>query len=134
MLLEVLSYPDPRLALKAEEISEITPEIRTLAANMIETMYHNEGIGLAAPQVGQSLRLVVMDLTGPDKKEDPKVFINPVLELSGELRKAEEGCLSVPEYRNVVKRSEFALLKATDLDGNKIEVKAEDLFSICIQH
>lgn len=134
MTLEILAYPDPRLALKAEEIKEITPEIRALAADMLETMYENEGIGLAAPQVGHPLRLVVMDLSGPEKRENPKVFVNPTIELTGEKRKAEEGCLSVPGYRNDVMRHERALLKATDLDGNPIEAEAEDLFSICIQH
>lgn len=134
MILEILAYPDPRLALKAEEIKEITPEIRTLAADMLETMYENDGIGLAAPQVGHPIRLVVMDLSGPEKREAPQVFINPTLELLGEKRKAEEGCLSVPGYRNDVMRYEQALLKAMDLDGNPIETEAEDLFSICIQH
>lgn len=134
MILDILAYPDPRLALKAEEIKEITPEIRTLAADMLETMYENEGIGLAAPQVGRPIRLVVMDLSGPEKREDPKIFVNPTLELLGEKCKTEEGCLSVPGYRNEVMRHEQALVKATDLDGNPIETEARDLFSICIQH
>ena len=79
MLRKVRTYPDPVLAAKAAPVTEITDEIRTLAADMIETMYADKGIGLAAPQVGESIRLITVDLSGPDKREDPRVFVNPVL-------------------------------------------------------
>ncbi|SHN50031.1 peptide deformylase [Desulfovibrio litoralis] len=134
MILEVLTHPDPLLKQKSEAITEITPEIRTLAADMIETMYKQQGIGLAAPQVGKQIRLIVIDLSGPELKEEPQVFVNPTLELIGEKQKAEEGCLSVPDYRNTLVRHDKVLLKATDLDNNKIELEASDLFAICLQH
>ena len=139
MIREVLEYPHPLLKERAREIAEITPELRQLAADMIETMYEHEGIGLAAPQVGELVRLIVIDTSGPEKRERPMVFINPVLELSGDEVESEEGCLSVAEYRSVVKRSAHVRLKALDLDGNPIELEADvddddGILAICLQH
>jgi len=134
MLRKVRTYPDPVLAAKAAPVTEITDEIRTLAADMIETMYADKGIGLAAPQVGESIRLITVDLSGPDKREDPHVFVNPVLSnLEGEVD-SEEGCLSVVGYRTTVTRAERLHLSATDLDGNPVEMDADDLMAICLQH
>ena len=134
MLRKVRTYPDPVLAAKAAPVTEITDEIRTLAADMIETMYADKGIGLAAPQVGESIRLITVDLSGPDKREDPRVFVNPVLSnLEGEVE-SEEGCLSVVGYRTTVTRAERLHLSATDLDGNPVEMDADDLMAICLQH
>ena len=134
MLRKVRTYPDPVLAAKAAPVTEITDEIRALAADMIETMYADKGIGLAAPQVGESIRLITVDLSGPDKREDPHVFVNPVLSnLEGEVE-SEEGCLSVVGYRTTVTRAERLHLSATDLDGNPVEMDADDLMAICLQH
>ena len=134
MLRKVRTYPDSVLAAKAAPVTEITDEIRTLAADMIETMYADKGIGLAAPQVGESIRLITVDLSGPDKREDPHVFVNPVLtNLEGEVE-SEEGCLSVVGYRTTVTRAERLHLSATDLDGNPVEMDADDLMAICLQH
>ncbi|WP_028577847.1 peptide deformylase [Desulfomicrobium escambiense] len=134
MLRKVRTYPDPVLAAKAAPVTEITDEIRTLAADMIETMYADKGIGLAAPQVGESIRLITVDLSGPDKREDPLVFVNPVLSnLEGEVD-SEEGCLSVVGYRTTVTRAERLHLSATDLNGNPVEMDADDLMAICLQH
>jgi peptide deformylase len=134
MLRKVRTYPDPVLAAKAAPVTEITDEIRTLAADMIETMYADKGIGLAAPQIGESIRLITVDLSGPDKREDPHVFVNPVLSnLEGEVE-SEEGCLSVVGYRTTVTRAERLHLSATDLDGNPVEMDADDLMAICLQH
>ena len=131
---KVRTYPDPVLARKAVPVTEITDEIRTLAADMIETMYADKGIGLAAPQVGESVRLITIDLSGPEKREDPRVFVNPVLtNLEGEVE-SEEGCLSVVGYRTTVTRAERLHLSATDLDGNPVEMDADDLMAICLQH
>jgi peptide deformylase len=131
---KVRTYPDPVLARKAVPVTEITDEIRTLAADMIETMYADKGIGLAAPQVGESVRLITVDLSGPDKREDPRVFVNPVLtNLEGEVE-SEEGCLSVVGYRTTVTRAERLHLSATDLEGNPVEMDADDLMAICLQH
>jgi peptide deformylase len=140
MLLEVLQYPDPRLKLRSEPIAEITPDIKKLAADMAETMYKEEGIGLAAPQVGRLLRMIVVDISGPSKKEALRVYVNPTLTplpaLPGEdeYQTSEEGCLSVPDYRSNVKRHGRVLLKALDLDGKSVELEASDLEAVCLQH
>ncbi|MDR0826577.1 MAG: peptide deformylase [Desulfovibrio sp.] len=134
MILPVLQYPDPRLTLKAQAVSEITPKIRTLAADMAETMYARDGVGLAAPQVGESLRLVVMDMTGPDERSDLRVLINPLIVLSGEEVEAEEGCLSVCDYSAKVARREFARVEALDLDGHHQVFDAQGRMAVCVQH
>lgn len=134
MILPVLQYPDPRLARVSEPIKEITPEIRELAANMVETMYAREGIGLAAPQVGEAIRLVVIDVSGPDKREDLRILVNPVLTLSGYEVDSEEGCLSVSDYRSSICRASEAHVEATDLDGNPVSFDASDILAICAQH
>ena len=130
----IVTYPNPVLAKKAAPVAEITDEIRALAAEMIQLMYADKGIGLAAPQVAESIRLITVDLSGPEKREDPRVFVNPVLSnLEGEVE-SEEGCLSVVGYRSTVTRAERLHLSATDLDGNPVEMDADDLMAICLQH
>jgi len=134
MILPVLQYPDPRLARVSLPIQEVTPEIRKLAEDMVETMYARDGIGLAAPQVGEAIRLVVMDVSGPSNREDLRILVNPVLKLSGPEIDSEEGCLSVMDYRSTVCRSGRVHVEATDLDGNPIAFDAEDMLAICAQH
>jgi peptide deformylase len=134
MLRDVLKYPHPLLKEKAEPVSGVTPELRRLAADMLETMYANEGIGLAAPQVGELRRLVVIDVSGPELREAPMVLVNPELELTGEAVEAEEGCLSVEEYRSTVKRASAVRVKAADLDGKPLELEAEGTLAVCLQH
>jgi len=131
---KIVTYPHPVLAKKAAPVTEITDEIRELAAEMASLMYQDKGIGLAAPQVAESIRLITVDLSGPEKREDLRVFINPVISnLDGEVV-SEEGCLSVPGYRSNVTRAERLHLSALDLDGNPVEMDADDLMSICLQH
>ena len=135
MIREVLTYPNPVLKQKAEPVAEITPEIRQLAADMVETMYEYDGIGLAAPQVGELTRLVTVDVSGPEARENLMILVNPELELIGDEEvESEEGCLSVEDYRAPVVRSERVKLKATDLDGNPVELEAEGLLAVCLQH
>ena len=134
MIREVLTYPHPVLKKKAEPIAAITPEIRKLAEDMAETMYEYEGIGLAAPQVGELVRLITVDVTGPEERNGLMTFINPELELAGEEVESEEGCLSVEEYRAPVVRSGKVLLKGLDLDGNPMELEADGLLAVCLQH
>ena len=134
MIRPVLQYPDPRLSRKAEPVSAITPELKELAADMAETMYARDGIGLAAPQVVENIRLVVMDVSGPEKREDLRVLVNPVLTLSGRDVDSEEGCLSVADYRSTVCRKELVHVEATDLDGNPLSFDADGLLAICVQH
>lgn len=135
-LREVVQFPDPRLKLVSRPIVEITDEIRTLAADMIEVMYDEPGIGLAAPQVGVSVRMFVIDTEWSDETvgRRPMVVINPeISEREGRIT-WDEGCLSVPDYNAVVERDAKILLRGIDLDGKPIEERAEGLRAVCIQH
>lgn len=134
MILPILQYPDPRLAGKSEPVTEITPELRELAANMLETMYARDGIGLAAPQVGAFVRLVVIDMSGPERREEALALINPVLTLSGDETESEEGCLSVSDYSANVRRRELVSVEALDLDGKPVKIDADGRFAVCLQH
>ena len=136
MILDIVTYPDPRLKEVCEPVGEVTDEIRQFAADMLETMYEAPGVGLAAPQVGRNIRMLVMDPTVQKDEKNPRVLINPVLTLSGEeVVSEQEGCLSVPmNYRADVKRMSMVHLSAKDLDGNVIEEDLEEFPAIVIQH
>ena len=136
MILDIVTYPDPRLKEVCKPITEVTDEIRQLAADMLETMYVAPGVGLAAPQVGHNIRMLVMDPAMKDEEKQPRVLINPELTLSGEeVISEQEGCLSVPmNYRADVKRMSKVHLSAKDLDGNVIEEDLEEFPAIVIQH
>ena len=131
-ILNVLRFPDERLRTIAEPVTDFGPELQTQIDNMLETMYGEKGIGLAATQVNFHKQLIVMDLQ--DDVERPTVFINPqIIKSSGDFTN-EEGCLSVPGVYAKVDRSEFVTLKALDRHGKEFTVEADELFSICIQH
>ncbi len=135
-LREIVQFPDPRLKLVSKPIGEITDEIRELAADMIEVMYDEPGIGLAAPQVGVSLRLFVIDTDWSDEEvgRNPLVVLNPeISEREGRVS-WDEGCLSVPDYNAVVERDAMLTLRGLDLEGKLIEERAEGLRAVCIQH
>lgn len=134
MTRHILTYPDPVLAQKAEHISEITDEVRRLAHDMAETMYANDGIGLAAPQVGESCRLIVVDVSGPKVRDDLRVIVNPVIESREGTVESEEGCLSVSNYRSNVCRAERVRVTGQDLQGNEVDIEADDILAICLQH
>ena len=107
MSLKIVTYPNPLLGKPSLPITEVTDEIRKLAEEMTEAMYKSDGIGIAAPQVGQLIRLVIIDVTGPEKREGKMVLVNPVwtpLPDAGYVE-SEEGCLSVPDYRSKVRRT-----------------------------
>ena len=136
MILDIVTYPDPRLKEVCKPITEVTDEIRQLAADMLETMYAAPGVGLAAPQVGRNIRMLVMDPAMKDEEKQPRVLINPELTLSGEeVISEQEGCLSVPmNYRADVHRMSTVHLRAMDLDGNVIEEDLEEFPAIILQH
>ena len=123
MSLKIVTYPNPLLGKPSLPITEVTDEIRKLAEEMTEAMYKSDGIGIAAPQVGQLIRLVVIDVTGPEKREGKMVYVE-----------SEEGCLSVPDYRSKVRRTARVHVEATDLDGNPVSFDADDILAICVQH
>jgi peptide deformylase len=134
MSLEILKYPHPVLAQKADCIPSVTQEIRELAAAMAEVMYENQGVGLAAPQVGKSVRLVVIDLSGPEKRESLMTLVNPVITAAAGEQEDEEGCLSVRRFRTNVKRAATVSVEATDLEGNPLRLEADELMAVCLQH
>ena len=136
MILDIIQYPDPRLRNTTVELTELTGTIRTLISDMAETMYAARGVGLAAPQVGQAIRLILVDASGPDARKDLRVFINPRLSvLDPTPVEDEEGCLSVPfNYRAPICRAAKVALDALDMDWNPVHVEAEGLMAVCLQH
>lgn len=131
----ILILPDERLRAIAEPIAKIDDGIKELASDMLETMYDAPGIGLAATQVGEMKRLVVMDLAKEGETPDPIVMINPeILKYSDETVTTEEGCLSIPELYYDVERPSEVTVRYTDLDGKVIEREAKDRLAVCMQH
>ncbi|WP_028575067.1 peptide deformylase [Desulfonatronovibrio hydrogenovorans] len=131
---KLVTYPEEILSRKAEPVAEINDYIRDLAGDMAEIMYQNRGIGLAAPQVGEGLRLITVDLSGPDKRDDLMVLVNPeIIDSQGE-SESEEGCLSVVGYKSSVCRAEKIRVRALDLKNNQVILDADDLLATCLQH
>lgn len=132
-ILPILSFPDQRLRTIAKPIDDITDEVRQLSKDMLETMYAANGIGLAATQIDRHIQLIVMDLS--ENKDQPMIFINPkVTALTEELQPYEEGCLSVPQIYDKVERPSRVKIESLNLEGEKIEMEAEGLLAVCIQH
>lgn len=130
--LPILEYPDPRLRTKATAVAEVDDEIRSLVADLLETMYAAPGIGLAATQVDVHQRILVTDVS--EERDDPLCLINPeILTMEGEIS-YEEGCLSVPGVFEPVDRAERIRVRAMDETGEVREFDAEGLLAICIQH
>jgi peptide deformylase len=131
--LQILRYPDPRLHTVAKPVQEVDARIRQLAADMLESMYDADGVGLAATQVDVHERLIVMDTS--DARDDPRVLINPELvSVSEEMTLADEGCLSVPQIYDKVSRHARVTVRSLDRDGKPQEFEAEGLLAICVQH
>lgn len=131
-VLEVLRFPDERLRTIAQPVNNIDDNVRTIIENMFETMYMEEGVGLAATQVNIHQQIVVIDVS--EERNQRLALINPeILEADGEALN-EEGCLSVPEYRAQVPRAEKIKVKALDENGEEQIFEAEGLLAICVQH
>jgi peptide deformylase len=131
--LDILRYPDPKLQTVAKPVQAIDARIRSLVADMLETMYDANGIGLAATQVNVHERVVVMDVS--ENRDEPIVLINPTITWMGDERvKGEEGCLSVPGIYDGVERATAIKVRAQDADGNARELEAQGLFAVCVQH
>ena len=138
-LREIIILPDKQLRLVSKPVEKVTAEIRRLADDMFETMYDAPGIGLAAIQVAQPLRLITMDLAKKDEEGEtrprPRVFINPeILSSSEELSVYEEGCLSIPEYYEEVERPTQVKVRYMDIDGKSQEIEANGLLATVLQH
>jgi peptide deformylase len=131
--LEVRLLGDPVLREKAQPVDKVTAEMRRLIADMFDTMYGEEGVGLAAPQVGVSERIIVVD--PHDDETEPFALLNPeILEASKETEKNEEGCLSIPGVRDIVERSSRVRVKGMTPEGDTREIDAEGLLSRILQH
>jgi peptide deformylase len=134
-LREILVIPDKQLRLVSKKVEAVDDTIRKLVEDMFETMYDAPGIGLAAIQIGEPLRVVTMDLAKKDDEKEPRVFINPEIVWSSDEKGVhEEGCLSIPEYYEEVERPAQVKVKYLDLDGTEREEEADGLFATCIQH
>ncbi len=134
MKLDIVKYPEAVLAKECSKVEKVTPELRELVDNMVETMYDDDGIGLAAPQVGESIRLIVIDPSGPKNREEMQVIINPeIIEREGEVD-SEESCLSCPSFRCVIKRSEKVTVTGMNLEGEDVRIEADELLAIVLQH
>lgn len=146
----ILTFPDPVLREVSQPVTEFNSELKTLVEDMVETMYHANGIGLAAPQVGALQRVLVIDTRPKDEKgrrykydemteleqkiKQPLVLINPEI-VKGEGKTTfDEGCLSIPGYYETVSRFEYIELKAFDADGKEHLYKVDGLLAICMQH
>lgn len=148
-ILPILTYPDPRLREISQPVESVNDELKKVVDDMLETMYHAKGIGLAAPQVGLLKRVLVIDIRRPEDPEDeepqvlteleqkvkfPLVLMNPVI-VKGEGETIyEEGCLSVPGYYEEVRRYNKVQVEAMDREGKKYTLETDGLLAICIQH
>jgi peptide deformylase len=130
--LAILEYPDPRLRKTAERVEAVDDAVRQLAADLLETMYSANGVGLAATQVDVHRRVIVLDVS--EQRNQPMVFINPELLKAEGRGPGEEGCLSVPDVYDKVQRATHIRVRALGRDGAPFEMDAEGLLAVCIQH
>ena len=131
----ILHYPDKRLRDPGQPVTDFGPELKRLVEDMAETMYAAPGVGLAATQIGEPVRIFVIDIaTDEDEPSQLRVFINPeIVRTEGEQR-WEEGCLSFPGVHEEIDRAEFVCVRAQDEDGNDFELEADGLLAVAIQH
>ena len=134
MILEIVKYPAPVLSQPGEPVTEFNNELRKLVADMFETTYASQGIGLAAPQIGVSKRITVIDLSMGKDRKDRLVLVNPeIISSEGKLYE-EEGCLSFPDIREKIVRAAKVRIRAQDEYGKWFEMDGEELLSRCMQH
>ncbi len=132
-LLPILCFPDPRLHKVAQPVQAVDARIKALIADMLETMYHAHGIGLAATQIDVHERLIVIDVS--EERDEPLVLINPeIIWASAEKKVNDEGCLSVPGIYDGVERHEAVHVRALDGEGQMRVIEADGLLAVCIQH
>ena len=131
----ILTVPDPTLKLVSKDVERVDDALRALMDDMLETMYAAPGIGLAAIQIGEPVRIIVMDLAREGEEPEPRYFVNPEITWeSEEMAVREEGCLSVPEIYDEVERPARVKLRYMNYQGETVEEDAEGLFAVCIQH
>jgi len=133
-MIEIVTYPDPVLKKKAELVENIDGNIQNLIDTMSTLMYQASGIGLAANQVGVEKRVITFDIHYKEKGNDLTVLINPTIIFAEDKIEFEEGCLSVPDFQGKITRKKYIQVQGLDRDGKLINIEAEDLTAICIQH
>jgi len=133
-MIEIVTYPDPVLKKKAELVENIDGDIQKLIDAMSTLMYQSSGIGLAANQVGVEKRVIIFDIHYKEKVKDLTVVINPKIIFAEDKIEFEEGCLSVPDFQGKIARKKYIQVQGLDRDGKPINIEAEDLTAICIQH
>jgi|TARA_B100001094_G_scaffold312966_1_gene350226 peptide deformylase len=132
---KILTEPNPFLRQKSTKVDVVNDEVRSLMDDMLETMYHAPGIGLAAIQIGVPKRVIVIDLSRDDEKKNPLYFVNPELITNSDNKAAyEEGCLSVPGQFAEINRPDKCKVKYLDYNGKQQILDAKDLLATCIQH
>lgn len=131
-ILTILEFPDERLRKKAAVVKVVDDKIQSLLDDMLETMYHSHGVGLAATQVDVHQRIVVIDVS--DERNEPLFLINPEIFEKDGVKEAEEGCLSVPGFFEKVTRAEHIRVRALNRNGESFEFEATELLAICVQH
>jgi peptide deformylase len=134
MIRDIIKYPDPILQRPTEKITDFNEELRTLAEDMFESMYKAQGIGLAAPQIGLSKRITVIDLSNKDNPDDKIVLVNPEIVHKEGRQVAEEGCLSLPDVREKVSRAAKVKVRAQNLQGEWLEMEGTELLARAFQH
>jgi peptide deformylase len=131
----LIILPDPKLRLVSKPVERIDDELRKFAGDMLDTMYDAPGIGLAAIQVGEPIRMLVIDLAKEGEPKAPQIFVNPeIVGMSDDRSLYEEGCLSIPDYYAEVERPARVRVKYIDLDGKPQEVEANGVLATCLQH
>ena len=133
-LLDILTYPDPRLRTVAKRVEKFDKSLQELSENMLYTMYEADGIGLAASQVDEHIRLIVMDIS--ESRDEPRIFVNPEVEILENKShfSFKEGCLSVPGFYEEISRPDKIKLSWQDVDGKSHTSFPEGLLTVCIQH
>jgi len=133
-LRKILTYPEPVLKQKADPVANIDNRVNALMADMVDTMYAAPGVGLAAPQVGEGERIIVVDVDHENQGKNLIKLVNPVVVESDGTIVWEEGCLSVVDYKADVRRAARVLVKGWTLDEKEIEIEAEELLAVALQH
>ena len=133
-IMKILTFPDPRLRTVADPVEKFDKSLKKLTDDMLETMYLENGIGLAATQVNVHKRVIVIDIS--EERNEPRIFINPEVEIKSNksLFTFSEGCLSVPGFNEEITRPDQIILKWQNLDGDRLEDEPEGLLTVCIQH
>jgi len=133
---QIIKFPDKRLREVSRPIAEVTDEVRVLASDLLDVMYDEPGIGLAAPQAGEAIRLIVLDTQWNEEgaERDPLVLVNPEIQQPEGKLVWKEGCLSVPNFEAEVERAERVRLCARDLEGQEVAIDATGLLAVCLQH